>query len=187
MSESGGGEFQIRRATTDDAAALAAFLKDMFARTFGAQNKPEDLATYFAEAFGEEQQRREISNESIQFWIAESPDRPAGETECLLGCAQLKVGSLSRDVRAPRQAELGRLYADTRWHGRGVGHALLERCVSAATSWGARVLWLGVWENNPRAIAFYAKHGFRVVGEQSFQLGSDLQRDLVMARDLAAT
>ena len=172
--------FQLRRATTDDAAALADFLRDMFARTFGAQNKPEDLAAYFAEAFGEEQQRREIANDSIQFWMAEGSGQ-------VIGCAQLKFGSRSPDLSAPRQAELGRIYADTRWHGRGVGRALLERCVDAAVSWGATVLWLGVWEKNPRAIAFYEKHGFRVVGEQSFQLGSDLQRDLVMARNLVAT
>ena len=208
--------FEIRQATSADAAALSRFFAVSFTHTFGAQNNQDDLAAYLAEAFGEEQQRREIADRSTQFWLAHpldrspagasealspnrhpkgateahSPDRhPAGASEAsecrdLLGCAQLKLGSRSQYVSAERQAEVGRIYADHRWHGRGVGQALLNRCVDAATDWGADVLWLGVWEKNPRAIAFYEKNGFRAVGEQPFQLGRDRQRDIVMARDL---
>ena len=211
------GGFHIRRATVVDAPRLARFLADSFARTFAAQNTAEDLSAYLAEAFGDEQQRRELADDSTQFWIAESLNRhaagaieaqlptchaagaseaqppnchPAGASEAsecrdLLGCAQLKLSSRSPAVSGIRQAELGRLYADIRWHGCGLGLAMLNSCVDAASAWGADVLWLGVWEKNLRAIAFYEKHGFRAVGEQPFQLGSDTQRDVVMARPLA--
>ena len=46
-------------------------------------------------------------------------------------------------------------------------------------------LWLGVWEHNPRAIAFYRKYGFREVGEHVFQLGRDPQRDLILVRSVS--
>ena len=67
------------------------------------------------------------------------------------------------------------------FHGRGVGEALLNACVRQAREWGCDVVWLGVWERNPRAIAFYEKWGFRRVGEQRFLVGTDSQRDHVMA------
>jgi ribosomal protein S18 acetylase RimI-like enzyme len=85
-----------------------------------------------------------------------------------------------------KTAEIARLYADQRWHGRGLGGALMHVCIATARDWGADLLWLGVWERNARAIAFYEKHGFRVIGEQEFQLGADRQRDLVMALNLTS-
>jgi ribosomal protein S18 acetylase RimI-like enzyme len=63
---------------------------------------------------------------------------------------------------------------------------LMEAAISTAREWRADVLWLGVWERNDRAIAFYEKQGFRIVGAQDFMLGSDRQRDHVMARDLTS-
>lgn len=152
----------------------------MFARTFGAQNKPADLAAYLAHAFGEEQQSRELAEDSTLFWIAEDHPRE------MVGYTQLKLGSRSKYVTATRQVELARIYADDRWHGQGLGRALLDTCIAAAREWNADVLWLAVWEKNPRAIAFYEKNGFRAVGEQPFQVGSDRQRDIVMAHDLGA-
>jgi ribosomal protein S18 acetylase RimI-like enzyme len=77
-----------------------------------------------------------------------------------------------------------RIYADREWHGRGVAAALMRACVAQARDWRCDVVWLGVWEDNPRAIAFYEKTGFRAVGRQTFLLGSDVQHDLVMSLPL---
>jgi ribosomal protein S18 acetylase RimI-like enzyme len=56
----------------------------------------------------------------------------------------------------------------------------MDAVVAAARSRGARTLWLGVWERNARGIAFYRKCGFRPAGTQTFVLGTDPQRDLVL-------
>jgi hypothetical protein len=58
----------------------------------------------------------------------------------------------------------------------------MDESMNAARDLGAKYLWLGVWERNARARAFYKKSGFAEIGEQHFQLGSDRQRDLVMIR-----
>jgi ribosomal protein S18 acetylase RimI-like enzyme len=82
--------------------------------------------------------------------------------------------------------EIVRFYVDRAWRGTGLAAALMDAAAEEARGRGARSLWLGVWERNPRAIRFYEKCGFRDVGSQDFVLGSDVQRDRVMARHLEA-
>jgi ribosomal protein S18 acetylase RimI-like enzyme len=173
----------VRIAVPADAAPLAALAEQTFRDAFGPQNHPADLDTYCALSFGAVTQRRELLDPGLVTWLSET----AGE---LTGYAQLRLDAPHDRVAAPRCAELRRLYVASAFHGAGVAQALMDTALSAAERVAADWLWLGVWEHNPRAIAFYRKYGFREVGEQRFQIGSDLQRDLVMGRslrELAAT
>ncbi|HEY7235396.1 MAG TPA: GNAT family N-acetyltransferase [Gemmatimonadaceae bacterium] len=170
-------EVTIRRGIPADAAALSRAAASMFTDTFGAANRPEDLASYLASAFSEESQRAELSGANSRIWLAHDGQGIAGYAHVRLD-APLPVRST---IPSERPAEIARIYADRRWHGRGLGGSLMQVCLAAARAWGADVLWLGVWERNPRAIAFYEKLGLAVVGEQAFRLGADRQRDLVMA------
>jgi ribosomal protein S18 acetylase RimI-like enzyme len=58
----------------------------------------------------------------------------------------------------------------------------MKACLDEAERAGCDLVWLGVWERNPRAIAFYHKWGFEQVGTQTFQLGDDMQSDWIMSR-----
>ncbi|MEJ7809311.1 MAG: GNAT family N-acetyltransferase [Gemmatimonadaceae bacterium] len=171
-------EFRIRLATAGDAPLLTGVSAALFAQAFAADNRPEDMAAYLAGAFAEDKQRAELEDPEGRVWLAEGPQ---GEP---VGYAHLRLGARSPAVHSARPAELARIYADRAWHGRGVGPELLAACIGAARAWEADVLWLAVWERNARAIAFYERHGFRAVGSQSFRLGTDDQRDRVMARPL---
>ena len=176
-----GGRFSIRLATPDDASALAAAASIFFRDTFGAANRPEDIEHYLAQAFSETRQRAELEDSEARILIA------TGGGDEIIGYVHLRLGApppAASSAPRGRAAEIARLYADRRLHGRGLGAALMDAAVAAALQWGAELLWLGVWEENPRAIAFYAKHGFVDVGEQEFQLGADRQHDRVMARRL---
>ena len=84
-------------------------------------------------------------------------------------------------VTGPAPIELYRFYVDRLWHGQGVAQTLMAAVRDAARAFGGGTLWLGVWEHNPRAIAFYNKCGFRDVGSTSFYVGPDRQTDRVMA------
>lgn len=177
-------EIVIQRAAVADAKLLAGMAAALFTQTFGAVNSPEDLSAYLSSAFSEQRLRRDLADERNRIFLArEARGEDRGPA---VGYAHLRLESEPETVRmrADRPAEIARLYADSAWHGRGVGAALMTTCIAVARDWGADVLWLGVWQQNPRAIAFYEKHGFRAVGEQIFTLGSDRQRDLVMALDL---
>jgi len=168
----------IRHATNGDAALLARFGAELFARAFGAQNDPNDLRTYLATAFSPAAQQAELADINRATWIAESPDgAPAGY-------AMVKRGAGSAAVTANHPAEVQRFYVAPSFQGRGLAQNLMSMCVEQAHEWSCDALWLGVWELNPRAIAFYEKCGFRKVGRQYFMVGSDRQRDYVMERTL---
>ena len=176
-----GADFSIRLATPDDAPALSVAGRGFFRDTFGAANRPEDMEAYLASAFSEARQRAELLEPGGRVLLA------AGHGGEIVGYVHLRLGAappVASSAPAGRPAEIARLYADRRWHGRGLGAALMDAAVATAMQWGAELLWLGVWEENPRAIAFYAKQGFVDVGGQEFLLGSDRQRDRVMARRL---
>jgi GNAT superfamily N-acetyltransferase len=170
---------RLRLATTNDAKMLAELAARLFKDTFGPDNDPEDMRAYLASAFSEERQFAELADERCMIWIALDPsDRP-------IGYATMRRGTRTNGIVANQPAEVQRIYADRGWHGRGTGAALMAACVEQARAWRCDVLWLAVWERNPRAIAFYEKAGFRKVGRQTFVLGRDLQHDHVMARSLA--
>jgi len=169
------GSATIRRATEADAALLSQLATRLFEETFGPRNDPADMRAYVADAFSVEAEREALTDADRAVWIA------ANDRQEALGYATLRRGSTADGVVAMRPAEVQRIYVDQRRHGQGVGYALMRKCVDFAKLWHCDVIWLGVWERNPRAIAFYEKFGFRVVGRQSFRLGSDLQQDLVMA------
>jgi len=161
---------------------LAAFAVAAFSDTFAADNTPEDMAAYLAEAFGEETQRAELADRSRIVLLAERD----GE---LVGYAMLNdatVPAVATRVTLENAIEVARLYAGRRWIGTGVGAALMQHCLDLAASRGRDWIWLGVWERNARAIAFYARWDFTDVGSQSFQLGADRQTDRIMARRVAA-
>ena len=164
----------VVQATASDAALLAELGARTFRDTFAADNTDADMDIYLATAFTPEVQARELSDEGSLFLIARVDGVPAGYTRLRFDDAPACVGGV-------RPMELARFYADLPWIGHGVGQALMEAAFAVASSRGCDVVWLDVWERNPRAIRFYAKWGFKVIGEQKFLLGTDVQNDLLMS------
>jgi diamine N-acetyltransferase len=168
----------VRRATPADAERLAAFASTAFIDTFAAENRPEDMAAYLAKSFGESRQRAELEDPEVTVLLAEADN-------VLVGYAMLRDGDVAQAVEGGRALEIARLYAGQRWIGAGIGALLMQSCLDEGRARAKDTVWLGVWERNARAIAFYRRWGFADVGSQSFQLGSDLQTDRVMARRVA--
>jgi ribosomal protein S18 acetylase RimI-like enzyme len=169
---------RVRLATRRDASMLATLAAGLFEQTFGPLNDPDDMRMYVAEAFSPAVQGDELADPERVVWIAEDHEGTP------VGYAMLRRGGTAPGVDTSRSAEIQRIYADRAWHGRGVGETLMRACIDQAREWQCDVIWLGVWERNPRAIAFYEKTGFQRVGRQTFVLGRDVQFDLVMSRRL---
>jgi diamine N-acetyltransferase len=160
----------LRRATSEDAAALAALALKTFLDAFSATNRAEDMDVYVREFFGESQQRREIENPELITLLVEVEGT-------LIAFAQVRA----TPGHAAGDAEVVRFYVEQSHHGRGFAQTLMNAVLAEARALGATTLWLGVWEHNARAIAFYRKYGFVKVGSHPFLLGSDLQTDWEMA------
>lgn len=169
----------IRQATPDDAKPLTDLAYTTFWDAFAhhPKNAPDDLNHYMRQAFNLEQITEELSEPSSIFLIAEIDGKAAGY-------AKLITGSTEAGITAERPIELSRLYSHQEYIGKGVGQTLMDACFERARCDGHDVMWLGVWEHNPRAKRFYEKNGFRVVGSHTFQLGSDPQTDLLMQQEL---
>ncbi len=168
----------IRPATAGDAALLAELGARTFADTFAIDNKPEDMATYLATSFSEEQIQSELSDSRCTFLIAQIHNQPAGY-------ALLRSGDAPKEISHTNSIEIVRFYVSREWHGLGVADALMNACLSTAHQSGYEIMWLGVWERNVRAQAFYKRWNFSNVGTHPFQLGSDLQNDILMERLVA--
>jgi len=167
--------FRLRAATSADASLLATLAAETFTDAFGAQNTAENLAAFIEARYSPDIQRAELADPALTYLIAEVEGKTAGY-------ALVREGATPACVTGPLPVEVQRFYVLRDWHGAGVAQALMEGCVAEARRRGGRTLWLGVWEINPRAIRFYEKCGYRQVGTQTFMVGSDAQRDRVLAR-----
>ena len=170
-------DIRVRRATVDDAYMLAQLGAQTFKETFAADNTAEDMAEYLASNFNLTQQTAELADDATTYLIAEVDSVTAGY-------AKLHAGEPAESIEGTEPIELVRLYVSREWLGRGVGEVLMRACLDEARGAGYRTMWLGVWERNTRAQAFYRKWNFRAVGEHVFQLGADAQTDIVMERKI---
>lgn len=178
-----GSALRARVAAVDDARALAAFAERAFRDTYGGASGAADVDAYVGAHFGVAQQTAELRDAAIRTLLLEDA---AG---VLVGYAQLRLtpaagAPVPGGVQGAAPVELARFYVDRSWHGRGAAQQLLAAVDAelAGRPLGAEPLWLSVYQENPRAIAFYRRAGFVAVGEATFQLGGELQHDWVLAR-----
>jgi ribosomal protein S18 acetylase RimI-like enzyme len=167
---------RIRRAEENDALALSVLAERTFRDAFGDSNTTVNMRLHCAGSYGQALQLAEILDSGRETWVAEYD----GE---LVAYAQLRLDAASPMISGERPVEIQRFYVDASHHGAGLAHELMAHVLARATAAGPATLWLGVWERNPRALAFYQKWGFDVVAEHTFKLGDDPQRDLIMRRD----
>jgi ribosomal protein S18 acetylase RimI-like enzyme len=164
---------KIRKATVTDATRLATFGARLFKETFGKFNTPEDMEDYLSSNFSFEKQKTEISDSDILTLIAESDDQ-------LIGYSQIHRMDAPGFELGEHPLELKRFYVDQPWQGTGFAQKLMEATMVLAKDFGGSAIWLSVWEENQRAIAFYKKSGFLDIGTKDFWLGKDRQTDRVM-------
>jgi ribosomal protein S18 acetylase RimI-like enzyme len=169
----------IRQATATDAKVLTDLAYTTFWDAFAhhPKNAPDDLNHYMRQAFSHDQIAAELQDEKCIFLIAELDGEPAGY-------AKLISDVIEPGINSERPIELNRLYSHQQFLGKGIGQGLMDACIERAKRENRDVMWLGVWEYNPRAKRFYEKNGFRVVGSHVFQLGEDAQTDLLMQKEL---
>lgn len=154
----------IRKASTDDTDALARLAEQTFLDAFERLNEPKNIRTYVKKAFNPAQVAKELLDDGSAFFVAERDSQ-------LIAYAKIRVSDVPECVDCPEAMELERIYVEQRFLGTGIGQMLLDTAIEATRDAGHDVLWLGVWEHNPDAVAFYERFGFATVGNKVFMMG----------------
>jgi len=165
----------VRTAEPADAADIAALGARTFLSAFEADNKPEDIDAYVAEAFSRDTIERELDAPHSVFFLA-------AQDSTNIGYAKLRNSKAPNCVAGPKPIELERIYIDESHQGSGVGATLMQAAVDYARNEGYGTVWLGVWEKNAGARKFYQRQGFVLTGKKYFMVGNDKQNDVVMSR-----
>jgi diamine N-acetyltransferase len=169
----------------DHAPLVGAVGAQAFHEAFGPQNTHADVGAHVESYYAPWVIEREMARDGVRYLLARDGERAVGMAK-LAGDPPSSDPSVvlvdpTLEERDGPWLQVCQLYVLESARSRGVGARLMEAMVAEARARGCRGLWLGVWSENPRGIAFYRRLGLAVVGEAVFQLGSDPQRDHVMA------
>ncbi|AQQ52301.1 GNAT family N-acetyltransferase [Planococcus lenghuensis] len=169
---------EIRTCTPDDVRTLKEISAETFSETFKDQNSPEQLTAYVEKAFSLKQLEKEIADPSSRFYFIVFEGEVAGYLKVNAGHAQSEA--MGNDA-----LEIERIYVKNKFQNLGLGKHLLNKALDVAKEDGKKKIWLGVWEKNEKAIAFYAKKGFIQTGAHSFYMGDEEQVDFLMTKPLS--
>ena len=165
-------QITIRRCTVADATTLSHIACRTFYDTFFDTCTEEDMEGFLEQHYNTDQLESELGNPADYYYFAEIDGKPVG----YLRFAENPV-PYERD-NDEKALELNRLYVDEQYHGRGIAKLLMAFYEHFAARNGYKYLWLGVWEHNARAQAFYRKFGYRFNGHKhDFPIGSTPQMD----------
>ncbi|KAI4767671.1 hypothetical protein E4T52_17184 [Aureobasidium sp. EXF-3400] len=169
----------VRKATLDDAQAVAKLGSHVFTVTFGYSVDPAELGAYLEDSYSIEAMAKDISDPQKDMIVA------TDNKDQIIGFALLTRGTTEPCIEhIPKQVELQRIYVHPSAHGGGVGKLLASVVEQMAREQGFESLWLGVWEENLKALKVYEKLGFGKVGNHDFKIGEVIQTDFIMLKSL---
>lgn len=168
---------EIRKASLNDIERLQEIGKLTFTETFSSANSEENLEKYLNTEFSNEKLTIELSDKYSAFYFVELENK-------IIGYLKVNFGQAQTEIKDDSSLEIERIYVLKEFHGKKVGQILYEKAVGLAKDNKLKYVWLGVWEENPRAIKFYEKNGFIAFDQHIFKLGNEEQTDILMKLEL---
>jgi ribosomal protein S18 acetylase RimI-like enzyme len=163
----------LRNISVNDVIKLQEIGQQTFFETFEAGNTEENMKNYLEEGFSLNKLTTELENKNSEFYFAELDNH-------VIGYLKLNFGESQTELKEIAALEIERIYVLKDFHGKRVGQLLYEKAISIAKQKNVDYVWLGVWEENLRAINFYKKNGFVEFDKHIFRLGNDEQTDIMM-------
>jgi ribosomal protein S18 acetylase RimI-like enzyme len=164
---------KIRQAHIPDIEKLKEIGKRTFFETFASENSEENMTKYLENEFSSEKLTAELTDQNAEFYFAELDEKT-------IGYLKVNIGESQTEIKDKNTLEIERIYVLKEFHGKKVGQKLYEKAIELAKVKNIETVWLGVWEENPRAIRFYEKNGFVAFDKHIFKLGNDEQTDIMM-------
>ena len=148
-----------------------------FVQTYAKDNSVDNMIEYLDEHFNQDQIKSELLNPNSYFYLAESNNE-------FVGFLKLTTGDAQTEETEPEAFEVERIYVLKNYQGQRIGRLFMDKAIEVAKEHHAPFIWLGVWEENPNAIAFYKKCGYKAFGTHTFTIGNDDQTDIMMKLEI---
>ena len=166
-------EIKIEQINHSHIAALQQIGRQTFSETFAESNTAENMAKYLGEAYSFEKLNNEINNPNSFFYFAMLDEK-------VIGYLKINMGGSQTELKENDALEIERIYVLKDYHGKKVGQLLFDKAIAIANQQNLAYVWLGVWEENKRALQFYTKNGFVEFDQHVFVLGDEAQTDIMM-------
>jgi ribosomal protein S18 acetylase RimI-like enzyme len=164
---------EITKATLNDIDQLQKIGKQTFQETFSESNSEENMKNYLEEGFSNEKLTAELNDKNSEFYFSILKNE-------VIGYLKINFGPSQTELKDSKSLEIERIYVSKEFHGKSIGQLLYDKAIQMAKQKNVDYVWLGVWEENPRAISFYKKNGFVEFDKHIFKLGDDEQTDIMM-------
>lgn len=164
---------EITKITKDEILQLQKIGRQTFYETFSETNTEENMKSYLEDGFSIDKIIAELNSENSEFYFAKIDDE-------VIGYLKFNFGQSQTELKDDKTLEIERIYVLKEFHGKKVGQILYDKAIEIANQKNADFVWLGVCEENPRAISFYKKNGFVEFHRHIFKLGDDEQTDIMM-------
>jgi ribosomal protein S18 acetylase RimI-like enzyme len=164
---------QVVKINVDDIAQLQSIGKQTFFETFADKNSLENMQKYLEEGFTINKLTTELTNPDSEFYFAKLQ-------HSVIGFLKINFGEAQTELHNSKSMEIERIYVLKEFQGMRVGQILFDKAIDMALQAKVDFIWLGVWEENPKAIKFYQKNGFVEFDKHIFKLGDDEQTDIMM-------
>lgn len=169
---------EISRIKKDEILQLQEICRQTFFETFSDSNTEENMKSYLENGFSIDKITTELNDENAEFYFAKINKKN-------IGYLKLNFGQSQTELKDDKALEIERIYVIKEFHGKKVGQILYNKAIEIAKQKNADYVWLGVWEENPRAINFYKKNGFVEFDKHIFKLGDDEQTDIMMKKNIS--
>ncbi|MEN5053917.1 GNAT family N-acetyltransferase [Sphingobacterium kitahiroshimense] len=167
----------IKRVTLDDITVLQKIGRETFFETFSNSNSEENMQQYLEDGFSVKKLREELGNRDSEFYFAV-------HDEYVIGYLKLNYGRSQTELKNEASLEIERIYVLQKYQGKKKSQILYEKAIQIAHDKQVKYVWLGVWEQNLRAINFYKKNDFIEFDKHIFKLGNDAQTDIMMKKNI---
>jgi len=166
-------KINIEKITINEIDQLQKIGRQTFYETFSESNTEENMERYLENGFSADKIKIELNDENSEFYFAKIDKK-------IIGYLKLNFGQSQTELKDDKALEIERIYVLKEFHGKKVGQILYDKAIEIAKNKKMDYVWLGVWEENPRAINFYKKNGFVEFDKHIFKLGEDEQTDIMM-------
>lgn len=167
------GTIEIENVSLMDIDQLQKIGRKTFEETFSESNSEANMRNYLEEGFSNKKLTAELNDKNSEFYFA-TLDKE------VIGYLKINFGASQTELKDSKALEIERIYVSKEFHGKSVGQLLYDKAIQMAKLKNVDYVWLGVWQENARAISFYKKNGFVEFDKHIFKLGNDEQTDIMM-------